>query len=128
MTGETLAGLAWLLINVTGLSISLRAVIRGARRLKGSGDPVSTAVHMAELATGALFFVVFLLSASTAVVSLYILPPDTANATMSAYEAQRVTTLRWMLIGEKVLSIVIVLIPEALDRYLTAYARRDGNP
>lgn len=131
MSGETLAAAIWLGLSVLGLLVSLRAVVRGSRRLSTSDDPVSKAVHVAELGTGLLFLGVFGDAVLTSVVSLYLLPPlPGVTDSLDEYTKNRTAILRSLLVAEKVLELVIVLVPEALDRHLTRLTRKrdHGHP
>ena len=124
MSGETLAALLWLLLAVLGVLVSVRAVFRGAGRLRRSDEPVARAVHTAELAMGSLFFFAFSVDVSTVLTSLYFLPPlEGATEAENAYSQFRLTVVRWQLVASKTLELLVVFVPELLDRYLTRLAR-----
>ena len=102
--------------------------MRGASRLRGSGDAVAKAVHLAELVTGILFFLIFGLSILSAVTSLFILPPVSGDSQASdAYSAYRTAVLRWQLVAQKAVEVVVVFVPEVLDRHLTRKAEEEDH-
>lgn len=131
MDTQIIVALLWFALSVLGLILSIRAIWRGQKRYRESEDVVGRAVHIAELSTGALFFVVFGLAICTVLISTWLLPPlDEVQVeitkTDEAYSIARRELLQWLLIGQKLLEVFIVLIPEALDNYLIALARGRG--